>query len=228
MMAALEASYPVLVWLHVLLLVVWLGGDIGVFLLGQHFRRRDRYSLETRLVLLKLLVALDMGPRSAWALMVPSSIALLAAGGWWPGLGEVQLALALGIGLLWLLLIWVAHRHDQTALAARCRQLEGVLRWALAGFYLGVGLLMLRNGGPLPGFLAWKALLFGFIFVAAILIDWAFRPVGPRLVALIRDGSSDATELPLRAAMDRTRIFVLAVYALLLATSFLGVVQPAL
>ncbi|MFN7174368.1 MAG: hypothetical protein ACK4MT_06615, partial [Thermaurantiacus tibetensis] len=80
-MALLESAYPVLVWLHVLLLVVWLGGDIGVFLLGQHFRRRHAYSLETRLVLLKLLVALDMGPRSAWALMVPSSIALLAAGG---------------------------------------------------------------------------------------------------------------------------------------------------
>lgn len=225
-MEALAAGYPVLVWVHVLLLVVWLGGDIGVFLLGQHFRRHHAYSLETRLVLLRLLVALDMGPRSAWALMVPSSILLLAAGGWWPGLAPDQVALALGIGLFWLALIWIAHANDQTPLATRCRQIEGVLRWALAGFYLLLGALMLRNGGPFPAFLAWKALLFGLIFVAAILIDWAFKPVGPLLVALIRDGSSDATELPLRTAMDRTRIWVLAVYALLLATSFLGVVKP--
>lgn len=225
-MALLEQTYPVLVWLHVLLLVVWLGGDIGVFLLGQHFRRRHAYSLETRLVLLKLLVALDMGPRSAWALMVPSSIALLAGGGWWPGLDSKLVLLALGLGLGWLALVWIAHLNDQTPLAARCRQTEGVLRWGLAGFYLVLGLLSLRNGGPLPGFVAWKALLFGLIFVAAILIDLAFRPVGPRLVALIRDGSSDATELPLRAAMDRTRVFVLAVYSLLLAISYVGVVKP--
>ncbi len=225
-MAMLEPAYPVLVWLHVLLLVVWLGGDIGVFLLGQHFRRRHAYGLETRLVLLRLLVALDMGPRTAWALMVPSSILLLAAGGWWPGLDWKLPALALAIGLFWLLLVWVAHLHDQTPLAARCREIEGVLRWLLAGFYLVLGALSLRNGAPLAGFLAWKALLFGLIFVAAILIDRAFRPVGPLLGALIRDGSSDATELPLRAAMDRTRLFVLAVYALLLATSFVGVVKP--
>jgi hypothetical protein len=226
MMALLEAAYPLLVWFHVLLFVVWLGGDIGVFLLGQHFRMRHAYGLETRLVLLKLLVALDMGPRSAWALMVPSSIALLAAGGWWPGLDLPLAGLALGLGLAWLALVWTAHLHDQTPLAARCRQVEGVLRWLLAGFYLGLGLLSLRNGAPLPGFVAWKALLFGLIFVAAILIDLAFRPVGPRLVALIRDGSSDVTEMPLRAAMDRTRVFVLAVYALLLVTSYLGVVKP--
>jgi hypothetical protein len=219
--------YPFLVWLHLLLFVVWLGGDIGVFLLGQHFRKRHAYSLDTRLVLLKLLVALDMGPRSAWALMVPSSLLLLKLGGWWP-LMPMHIVLAGSIiGLFWLALVWDAHLHDRTPRAARARAVEGVLRWLLAGFYLLLGALSLRNGGtPLEGFLAWKALLFGLIFVAAILIDWAFKPVGRQLVALIEQGSSDATEVPLRRTMDRTRIFVLAVYALLMVISWIGVVKP--
>jgi hypothetical protein len=219
--------YPILVWLHVLLLVVWLGGDMGVFLLGQHFRRRHAYGLETRLVLLKLLVALDMGPRSAWALMVPSSLLILYFGPWWPDLPDWLLWPGIGIGFFWLALVWVAHLRDGTPLAGLARRVEGVLRWLLAGFYLALGIQSLRNGGiPLEGFLAVKAILFGLIFVAAILIDMAFRPVGRHLQALLANGSSDETEIPLRRTMDRTRVFVVAVYVLLLATSFVGVVKP--
>lgn len=223
----MEALYPLILFLHLMLLVVWLGGDIGVFLLGQHFRRRHAYSLETRLVLLKLLVALDMGPRSAWALMVPSSLLMLAAGGWWPGFPAWLLWPGIAIGLFWLALVWYAHLNDSSPGALAARRAEGVLRWGLAGFYLALGIGALRNGGvPLPGFLAVKSILFGLIFVAAILIDHFFRPVGPLLSGLIRDGSSDATEIPLRRAMDRTRIFVLAVYALLVAIAWVGVSKP--
>jgi hypothetical protein len=217
--------YLTLVWFHVLLLVFWLGADLGVFILGQHFRMRDRYSVPERLILLKLLVITDMGPRTAWALMVPSSLTLLKLGGWWPDMPDWMLAAGFVLGALWLWLVWDAHTHDQTPRAARARAFENPLKFLLTGFYLTLGAVSLLHGGPLQGFLAWKALLFGLIFVAAILIDVAFRPVGPQLMALISQGSSDDTELPLRQTMDRTRIWVMLVYALLLATSWLGVTK---
>jgi len=218
--------YENLVWLHLLLFVLWLGGDLGVFVLGQHFRRRS-YSLPERLTLLKLLVIVDLGPRFAWALMVPMSLTLLYFGGWWPGLPGVVVALAWGVGLAWSWLVWDAHVHDMTPRAARNRRLEGWLRWALAGCYLGLGGLSLVAGAPLEqGWLAWKALMFGLIFVAAIMIDWSFKPVGPQLMALISQGSSDATEGPLRATMDGTRRWVLLVYLLLFITSWLGSTKP--
>ncbi len=218
--------YPNLVYLHLLLFVLWLGGDLGVFVLGQHFRRRS-YSLPERLTLLRLLVAIDMGPRSAWALMVPVSLSLLHAGRWWPGLPLGAVVAAWGIGLFWLWLVWDAHAHDQTPRAARDRRIEGWLRYGLAAFYLWLGAASLGTGAPLePRWLAAKALLFGLIFVAAILIDVAFKPVGGQLLRLVGEGSSDATEVPLRATMDGTRRWVLAVYALLFATSYLGLVKP--
>ena len=218
--------YQLLVYLHLLLFVLWLGADVGVNVLGQHFRKRRDYTLDQRLALLKLLVAIDMVPRSAWALMVPSSLSVLKAGGWW----DVPLWLMIGgflIGGLWLFLVWDAHRHDQTPRAARDRKIENVLKISLTVFYLWLGIQSLELGHPLAlGWLAWKALLFGLIFAAAIMIDVAFKPVGPRLAALIAKGSSDATELPLLKAMNRTRVWVWAVYMLLLATSFLGNVKP--
>lgn len=218
--------YATLVYAHLLLFVLWLGGDLGVFVLGQHFRQR-RYSLPERLTLLKLLVAIDMGPRSAWALMVPMSLTLLLAGSWWPGLPLAAVLVAWAIGLFWLWLVWDAHTHDMTPRAARDRRIEGWLRYGLTAFYLGLGSVSFATGAPLAEtWLALKALLFGAIFAAAIMIDHAFKPVGPQLMELIEQGSSDATEIPLRATMDGTRRWVFAVYALLIVTSWLGSVKP--
>ncbi|MEE4207242.1 MAG: hypothetical protein V2I39_13190 [Erythrobacter sp.] len=221
-----DFAYPVLVYVHLLLFVLWLGADVGVFVLGQHFRKREKWSLDQRIALLTLLVEVDMVPRSAWALMVPLSLSVVDMGGWWD-VPAWLLAGAWFLGLFWLALVWDSHRHDQTPRAARNRRIEGRLRWLIGGFYLWLGGQSLALGAPLaPDWLAWKALLFGFIFVAAIMIDVTFKPVGAQLAAVLQQGSSDATEIPLRRTMDRTRIWVWAVYLLLVATAFLGNVKP--
>ena len=220
------SAYPTLVFAHLLLFVLWLGADVGVFVLGQHFRRRTVYSLDQRIALLRLLVEVDMVPRSAWALMVPLSLSVADLGQWWDVPGWL-LAGAWAIGLVWLWLVWDSHHHDQTPRAARNRRIEGWLRWLIGGFYLWLGGQSLIVGAPLePDWLAVKALLFGCIFVAAIMIDVTFKPVGAQLAAVLTEGSSDATEIPLRRTMDRTRIWVWAVYLLLLVTAYLGNVKP--
>jgi hypothetical protein len=124
-------------------------------------------------------------------------------------------------------LIFDAHNHEQTERAARDRRNENFLKLVLTAFYLWLGLQSLLLGEPLaPTWLALKALSFGIIFLAAIMIDIAFKPVGPQLVRLLREGSSDETEVPLRRTMDRTRIWVWVVYAMLIVTSYLGAVKP--
>lgn len=209
-----------------MLFVVWLGGDIGVFWLGQSFRRRDKYALGERVVLLKMLVAIDMAPRTAWALMVPSSISLLKVGGWWD-LPIWAVILSWLVGLAWLFLVWDSHLHEGTERARTDRDVENAFKWGLTVFYLGLGVFSLNTGGPLPaGWLAWKATFFGCIFLAAIMTDLSFKPVGPMLMRLLNEGSTDAIERPLRRTMDRTRLWVFAIYALLVATSWLGTVKP--
>jgi uncharacterized integral membrane protein len=222
-----DLAYPSLVFVHLLLFVLWLGADVGVFLLGQHFRKRERYTLDQRIALLKLLVIVDLVPRSAWALMVPLSLSVSYLGGWWD-LPLAIVAVAWVIAGFWLWLVFDAHAHDMTPRAARDRRWEGWLRYLLCAGYLVLGLESLLTNHPIePDWLAWKALLFGLIFAAAIMIDVAFKPVGAQLGRLLAEGSSDATELPLRRTMDRTRIWVWAVYLLLLVTAWLGAVKPA-
>ena len=218
--------YQLLVFVHLLLFVLWLGADVGVFLLGQHFRKRTEYSLDQRIALLKLLVLVDMTPRSAWALMVPLSLSVVDTGGWWDVPDWLLLA-AWAIGAFWLWLVWDAHWHDQTPRAARNRAIEGWLRWIVGGFYLWLGGQSMLLDAPLaPDWLALKALAFGAIFVAAIMIDVTFKPVGAQLGAVLEKGSSDETEIPLLKTMNRTRIWVWIVYLLLVLTAYLGNVKP--
>ena len=219
-------AYQILVYVHLLLFVAWLGADIGVFILGQHFRKRTVYSLDQRLTLLKLLVIVDLIPRSAWALMVPLSLNVVNQGGYW----EVPWPIIVGswaIGAGWLFLIWDAHAHDQTPRAARNKSIELVLSWVIGAFYLGLGWKSIMTDSPLAlDWLAWKALLFGVIFVVAIMIDRSFKPVGGQLMAVIEKGSSDETEVPLLNTMNATRVWVWIIYLLLLVTAFLGNVKP--
>ena len=204
-----ELAYRTLVYAHVLLFVLWLGADVGVFVLGQHFRKRHVYSLDQRIALLKLLVAVDMGPRTAWALMVPMSLTVATQGGLlvlpdWMVWG----AWALGLG--WLLLVWDAHLHDQTPRAARDRRIETWVKLAIMAFYLWLGVCVARHRRA------------DRHAVAGVEGDAVRRDLrgrdddrrrsssrsGHSLMRLLREGSSDDTEMPLRRTMDRTRIWV--------------------
>jgi len=213
--------YAVLVFFHLLLFVFWLGGDLGVAILGEHFRKRD-YSMPERLTILKLLVINDLGPRTAWAFMIPSTISLLYVGGYWdlPLAGVIA---AWVIGAFWVWLVFAAHKAGQTPRGTKLRKVEYILKWILAAFYLGLGVVSFAWNAPLePNWLASKAVLFGLIFVAAIMIDVFFKPLGGPLVKLIEEGSSEETEAPVLAIMNRTRIWVRIVYVLLIITAFMG------
>ncbi len=225
-MSLADLAYPTLVYVHLLLFVMWLGADVGVFLLGQHFRKRELYTLDQRIALLKLLVIVDLTPRAAWALMVPLSLTVSYVGNWWHvPVGLIWASWA--IAGVWLGLVLDAHAHDMTPRAARNRRIESWIRYLLCAFYLWLGAQSVLTGNPIaPTWLAWKALLFGAIFAAAIMIDVTFKPVGAQLGRLLAEGSSDATEVPLRRTMDNTRWWVWLTYLLLVITSYLGAVKP--
>ena len=212
----------ILAFFHIILFVFWLGGDLGVAILGEHFRKRDTYSVQERMTILKLLVITDLGPRYAWALMIASTISLVKAGGYWD-LPIWGVALAWCISIVWCWLIYAAHKAGQTDKGHKLRKSEMGLKWILAALYLGLGLTSLMTDAPLePNWLATKAFLFGLIFVAAILIDVMFKPVGPLLMAVIEKGSNDDTEIPLNKTMNKSRFWVRIVYLLLVIVAFIG------
>lgn len=222
----MDGLYTALVFVHILLFVAWLGGDIGVFILGQHFRKRHAYPLETRLQFLKLLVLNDMAPRTAWALMVPVSLSMTVIGGWAELPGSL-IGISWAIGLIWLSLVWWIYFEGQSPRAAPLKRIQFWLTVVLCVFYAGLAAAGLSGLWAAPYWLALKAGLFAAIFACAIMIDVAYKPVAPLLARLIAEGSSEATEKPLLAAMNVTRRWVLALYGLLLLIGAVGTFKPA-
>lgn len=219
-------SYDLLVFLHLLLFVFWLGGDVGVFILGQQSRKADTYSLQERLTLLKVLTMVDMVPRTCVALMVPVSVTLANAGGWW----AVPLSMIIGAWILGAMLLWAGwtqHLRQGTKIAKTAKTLDFWLQASMIVAYGSVGISSLLGLGPIAEvWLATKTVLYALIFATSILIDVSYRPLGPALQHLIKNEGNAEAEAAVLFIQNKTRKWVLAIYGLLFAIGFMGAVKP--
>ena len=66
----MDFIYSLMVLVHILLLVFWVGTDVGVFLAAKVSERTD-LSIETRSTVLSVGMVLDRLPRSALVLIIP-------------------------------------------------------------------------------------------------------------------------------------------------------------
>jgi hypothetical protein len=240
--AAASPEHAAFLFLHLLLLVTWLGVDLGMFA-ASFFLRNPRYPIGERLMLARLAAILDMGPRASLLLVYPSGAWLAWAGGWGfrdavgPLAPTAQLALVTLPFLAWEALVWVQFAGHRRVLAGAAgpsweRFLPAYRRWDLRARFVLAALLLIDGALGLAGrgmiahaWLAWKVLFFGLVVVLGI----AIRLTADAWPALIREivdrGSTPAREAALRRAMRRATPFVIALYALLLAISLAGIVK---
>ena len=74
-------DHRVWVFIHVMLLVYWLGGDLGVFVLARAAKRPE-LSFAERAFALKMAVTIDLVPRLCFTVMFPVGLHVAASGGW--------------------------------------------------------------------------------------------------------------------------------------------------
>lgn len=222
-----------LVWLyvHILLFVFWLGGDVGVWL-SMAFVRDARLSFETRATIIRLAFYVDLFPRVAFALMIPVGVTLAGNLGLLPDSGALR-ATAWLVGLGWSALHLSALFLKGTPLARRLRQVNVGFEALAGAVFVGAGGAALAGAdlgallGPLsqaPWFAA-KLLLFGLIFWVVLGIDTRFQP----FTTLLQAGPQGLTperERLVRSLTNQTMAWALLLYALILAIAFLGKVKP--
>jgi hypothetical protein len=218
-------DHSIWVFIHVLLLVYWLGADLGVLLLARAARRSD-LSFAERAFALRMALVIDLTPRLCNAVMFPvglhvtDSLGLVDVPGW---LFVVAWAVSIG----WITLLFAIGKAEGTPRAATLGRLNLALQAVLLVIIGWFGLQAVLGNGPLPGgWFGWKILLFALIFALSIGIDVAFRPVGPAFMRLATEGSKPDIEAAISGGVDGAIRYVLALYALLIAIAFLGVVKP--
>ncbi len=237
-------AYDVLKAIHILLVIVWLGTDIGTF--ASFNRLLDTtLSVPTRLSMSRLSDLLDQGPRSALVLLLMLGLSLSHMGDWGFGgdAGAVLAWVAAGIGAVWFVGVWmqfwVAHAPAgsarpswATAFVARFKVVDLWWRVGIASALIIAGLTSLASsgeGGVIGAdWLAWKVLLFAAIVADGVAIRLLLPKLGATIVSIASGGSTPDREATLARQAIPLKACVVLIWTLLVAMSALAVFKPGI
>jgi hypothetical protein len=215
--------YAALILVHVLLLVYWLGADLGVFY-SAGFLTKSELSLESRRTAMKILHFVDLFPRMALVLMLPVGSTLALLGGY-AVLPEGWTAPVLGIvwvaALAWFALVIKLYGGPTAGLT----RLDYAIRYAVIAGLLILAISSLSGNGPvLPGaeWLAAKLIIFAGIIGLGLGIRVVFKPFAVAFGQLIAKGSTPEVEAAMKTAQAKVRPIVLALWVGLIAEAYLG------
>lgn len=212
-------------YLHVLLFVYWLGGDLGVWMTGKQLIRDD-IPLEERLRTRQIGVLIDMAPRTCLVLMVPAGFTL--ASNWGSPLTGSTLIVLWALALAWLWLVWEVHWKKNEPIGKTLQSIDLGLRYVLGTVILAFGAYCLATGGPVADkWLAAKIALYGLIIYNGIVL----RKIAGNWNAafdLIRAGGDKRIEGEKMLKANRRKVEppVLTIWALVAIMGFLGVTKP--
>lgn len=207
-------------YLHILLLVFWVGTDVGVFIAAR-WSERTTLSIETRQTVLQLGMVLDRLPRSALTLIIPSGCQLAASTGWLTLSSTVLGAMWLGAGI-WLLILWRGFLSADPQIQEQSAKINWVLNLVLALVVSSVGVYLLTQTAT-PDWLALKVLAVGAIFCAGVLLDLLFKPAVDLFIALAAAPDDADLNAAYSRALSPVYKAVLAIYAFALLAAALGV-----
>lgn len=207
--------------LHVLGLVYWLGGDLGVFY-SSFIVSDESKAPETRVVAAKMLFALDQAPRICMTLMLPLGLHLA-----WR-LGALPLSAEIMVGVwaaaaLWLASVIYLHAASSSPLKQWVTHLDYWFRVAMIAGLLGFGLsILFTDTVSAPYWVAIKLIIFGLLIGCGLIVRIVLREFGPAFANLIQ-GTPDSTDnRAIKRSLSRTRPFVVCIWFGLILSAALG------
>lgn len=208
---------------HLLVFAYWLGGDLGAFYTSAYMVDAKR-SRGERLLALKVLGDLDMAPRTALILTLPTGVTLAGLKGWLPA-PPLTLAAVWILGMGWLALAWRIHlRHSGTA--SLDRRADLIIRWLVMVALVVAGLaILLTRAAPL--FLGAKILLLAACVMLGVAIRGVMSPLGGAIAVLAGpSGPTLESDEVIRATLARARPLVVCLWTLLIAAALFGAAKP--
>jgi len=218
--------YLVLVFVHIVLFVYWLGGDLGVYVSAKFVANRN-LSMDERFRFMHVLLTCDMGPRSALILFLPVGLEMAQI------MGAIELPRAIG-GIIWLLcLAWLAtnwwmffnERHPMTD---KLRQYDLYLRYALMPLIAGGAIYSIFTGGPVVATWLQAKLL---VFAAAISLGVYLRGEIKQWIigfGMVRQGgdAADKGNTMIEQSLVRSQRAAMLLWFCVALAAFLGKVKP--
>ncbi len=204
--------------LHILIFVYWLGGDLGVFY-ASTILTDTKTSPQGRMVAAKVLAQVDMAPRTAMILTLPTGLTLATLAGYINLSGALIAAIWL-LGLGWLFLAWIIHLKHLPP-SSFWRKTDLAVRAILILVLPGVAF-----SGSVPLFLGLKLAILALTIVLGLVIRRALAPFGAAFTSMIANGPTPETDSVIAKSLNQSRPAVVCIWALLLIAALLGIAKP--
>ena len=217
-------GHTMVLFLHQLLLVYWLGPDIAVFIWSRHVVNAQ-LDVEQRIVAGKMMTTIDIVPRVCLSLFLTVAGILSETYGlphpWWQMVGIILL------GPVWLtivLLSYLKRGSDFGDLVARFDLwLRGVL---VIGIPISVSWSWSTDRLADSPWIAAKLMILAVVILLGLIMRLRFRAFFEGLNRLEADGQSAAVDTMMATSLSRARPFGHVIWLLLLWASLLGVIKP--
>ncbi|MEM9234292.1 MAG: hypothetical protein AAGA69_08650 [Pseudomonadota bacterium] len=217
------ALIAVLTLLHVLVFVYWLGGDLWAFYTSRYLVN-ENVPDDRRLFAAKIVGDIDMAPRSALILTLPTGLALAEAKSWMD-LGWPCLMAVIAASSLWLLVAWRIHLSHGGA-PRGLKWLDYLIRWGVLISLVIIALTAFLGIITLPIFLAIKYLALAGCILCGLLIRRTLTPLFPALAALAEGRDTTTAQQTISRTLSKARPQVVMIWVLLLVTAFFGLWTP--
>jgi hypothetical protein len=213
-------------FLHLLLFVYWLGGDAGVYY-SSSFVVDPTRSRDARLMAAKIFVDLDMLPRYCMALMLTSGGVLAET----MGIGHPpwEMAAIVLLGPVWLALVVLVHARSGTDAGRRLARVDVVFRWLVIGSL--VASVVHSHWIDRLDRLEWlsaKLLIFALLIFSGLMIRRHLPAYAAGFRTLATTGPTAESDALMKQGLTRSRPWVLAIWAGVVASALLGILKPAL
>ena len=209
-------------FIHLILFVYWLGGDLGVFY-SSNYVVKSGLSVEARRTAAKIMFWLDQGPKICMTLILPVGVHLASAMGYL-ALGNTTLVLIWAVCLAWLANVNAIHLISRRDVKKRLERIDFWFRAALIAALSCVSVYALITDELIPvNWVAVKLLSFALLVACGLLIRIYLRPFGPAFVALLERGATVEGDRIMRESLGRCRYFVVSIWVILLFNAAIGI-----
>ncbi|MEQ8508342.1 MAG: hypothetical protein RIB43_05020 [Rhodospirillaceae bacterium] len=218
--------YQVLVYLHLLCFVYWLGGDLGVYY-SSGILIKPGLTPEARTSVRKVMHWLDQFPR----VCMPLVIAL--------GFTMGNMMLWFEIASLWLWLIWAISGiwvffviylflgNGNPDTIALVRRVDLAMRWVIALTVTALGVTALMGTGITEDkWLAAKLLIWAGTVFCGISSRYTMKPFGAAFSRVMNDKETPEDIAQMKSALYTTRIPIFMIWGLVAIAGAVGLWKP--
>lgn len=218
-------AYNLLLLLHILLFVYWLGADIGVYY-SSSYAANPALSRETRATVVRIMMWIDQIPRACLVLMLAVGYTLGFELGMVHARPGAIVALWV-IAIAWLALVITIHHSQGTKRGELLRRIDRVWRIVLiVALSVDAWASFVGEGHLFARWLAVKLQIYALLIFFGLMIRVAIEPFAIAFGRLMREGATPELEAQIATGLARSRPWVIAIWIGLIAAAFIGLQKP--